>query len=307
MLDKGFWRISNKMIFPKRIYIVIPVHNRKHYTLNCLASLQRQSVSGFHIVVVDDGSTDGTSDTVAEAYPEVTVIRGDGNLWWSGAMNAGVKRALHIGADYIISLNNDLEVAENYIEKMIYWGCRKPKALLGSYSFDIETRKPAFGGCRIVWKTGKVISLVKTLPNEQRNGLHEVTHFCGRGLWIPAEVFKTIGFFDDKHLRLYAADDDFTLRARENGYEVYCNFDARLYSHTEAAAHLENQQRYSLRGYFKHLFDIKGAGNVKNVTIIAFRHCPKKYLPYYWLRMMAGQIAGYLRDWIKYSRLRRGK
>lgn len=307
MLDKGFWRISNKMISPERIYIVIPVHNRKQYTLNCLASLQRQTVSGFHIVVVDDGSTDGTSDAVAKAYPEATVIRGDGNLWWSGAMNAGVKHALKIGSDYIISLNNDLEVAENYIEKMIYWACRKPEALFGSYSFDIETRKPVFGGCRIVWETGKVISLVKTLPSEQRNGLHEVTHFSGRGLWIPAQVFRRIGFFDDKHLPLYAADDDFTLRARKKGYEVYCNFDARLYSHIEAAANFENRKSYSLKGCFNHLFGIKGAGNVKNATIIAFRHCPKKYLPYYWLRMMAGQIAGYLRDWIKYSRLRRGK
>jgi GT2 family glycosyltransferase len=108
-------------------------------------------------------------------------------------MNLGVKRALELGAQYIISLNDDLEAAEDYIEKMIYWAQKKPSAILGSYAIDIKTGLPVYGGERIIWRKLRSISLLDILPPEERAGLHEVTHFPGRGLWIPVKAFKSIG------------------------------------------------------------------------------------------------------------------
>ena len=62
------------------IYIVIPVFNRKQFTKDCLDSLRKQTDKRFKVVVVDDGSTDGTSDMLKEEYPEVHILYGDGNL-----------------------------------------------------------------------------------------------------------------------------------------------------------------------------------------------------------------------------------
>ncbi len=68
---------------PIRVEIVTPVHNRKATTLQCLKSLSRIDAEGLdiHVVVVDDGSTDGTGDAIRAEYPEVEVVRGDGSLW----------------------------------------------------------------------------------------------------------------------------------------------------------------------------------------------------------------------------------
>jgi GT2 family glycosyltransferase len=287
------------MIDPKKISVVIPVHNRKDFTLACLHSLRRQTVSGGSIVLVDDGSTDGTALAVREEFPEATLLSGDGNLWWTASMNLGVTYALNAGAEYVISLNNDLEIAEDYLEKMIFWAGWNPQAILGSYGFDIATRTPDYGGEWMEWKMKRTVKLLDRIPEEQRHGLHEVTHFPGRGLWIPAAVFNAIGLFDARWLPHYGADDDFTLRARKKGFAVYCNYDARLFSHVRASGDADNRKRYCLKNYFNHLFGIKGGGNLKNFSVLAFRHCPLRRLWYYWPYGIAARVGGYLRDWVK--------
>lgn len=285
----------------EKIYIVIPVHNRKNYTLGCLRSLKKQTITGVHTIVVDDGSTDGTGDAIRVGFPDVTVLEGDGNLWWTGAMNMGVQHAISHGAKYIISLNDDLEVSHDYIEKMIVWAEQKPSALLGSYVFDIHTRRPFFASRRVNWRTGKSHSLLAIVPEENRKGIYRITDFPGIGLWIPSEVFRTIGLFDAKHLPHYGADNDFTLRAAKYGFEIYCNFDAVLYSYVEASGQYECKRTYSIANYYRFLFGIKSSKNLKNLTIIAFRHCPKKYLLWYWLYGVARRMGGYIIDWGLYT------
>lgn len=93
------------------IYIVIPVFNRKHFTRECLKSLQRQTNQEFKAVVVDDGSTDGTADMLRAEFPEVDVLFGDGGLFWTASVNMGIRHALKAGADYVMTLNNDLEAS----------------------------------------------------------------------------------------------------------------------------------------------------------------------------------------------------
>lgn len=283
------------------IHIVIPVHNRKTYTLGCLRSLKKQTVTGFHTIVVDDGSTDGTGNAVRAEFPGVTVLEGDGNLWWTAAMNMGVEHALNHGAKYIISLNDDLEVSQDYIEKMIFWAEQKPNALFGSYVFDIHTRHPFSASRREDWRTGKSTNLLTIIPEEDRKGIYQATDFSGRGLWIPSEVFKTIGLFDAKHLPHYGADNDFTLRAGKYGFEIYCNFDAVLYGYVEVSGRYEYKRTYSIANYYRCLFGIKSSKNLKNFTIIAFRHCPRKYLLWYWLYGVVRQIGGYIVDWGRYA------
>jgi GT2 family glycosyltransferase len=72
----------------KSIYIIIPVHNRKALTLACLENLRTNGdLQKYQVIVVDDGSSDRTAEEVAENYPEVNILKGNGNLWWTGAIN----------------------------------------------------------------------------------------------------------------------------------------------------------------------------------------------------------------------------
>ena len=68
----------------KSLFIVIPVHNRKHFTRDCLLSLRKQTFQNFTIIVIDDGSSDGTGEMIQKEFPEVVLLHGDGNLWWTG-------------------------------------------------------------------------------------------------------------------------------------------------------------------------------------------------------------------------------
>ncbi|MEJ5352683.1 MAG: glycosyltransferase family 2 protein [Melioribacteraceae bacterium] len=260
------------------IYIIIPVHNRKEFTRNCLLSLRKQTYKEFKIVIIDDGSTDGTAEMLENEFPEVHVIKGDGNLWWTAATNLGVKYALENNADYILTLNNDTIATEEFLEKMIYWAKKTPNALLGAFAIDADTKKPVYGGEIINWKWANSKFLLDILPKEQWHGLHEVTHFPGRGLLIPADVFRKIGLYNQKHFPHYAADYDFTLRACKEGYKIFCNYEAKIYIFPNCSSSEEIRNNFSFINYLKHLTSIKGSGNIKIFIIYSLKHCPRIYL-----------------------------
>ena len=288
------------------IFIVIPVHNRLGYTKACLRSLQRQSVQGFNVVVVDDGSSESTGAVLRQQFAYVALLRGDGNLWWSGAMNMGVEYALDKGATYILSLNNDTEVAPDFVESMMRSAQKKPEALLGAYCFDIQLKRPNYGGSRISWG-GKNLQLLDILSPEQRTGLHWVTHFPGRGLWIPSVVFRKVGLFDAETFPHAAADYDFTLKASRCGYKTYCNFDARLYSHVQASGDWEYRVNLSLKNYLRHLTDIKGGGNLRVFIRFTILHCPPEYKIQHLVKGVIARLGGYPWRWLRHALRARAK
>ena len=276
------------------IYIVIPVFNRKNFTRECLLSLQRGSNQNYKVIVVDDGSTDGTADMLREEFPEVEVLFGDGNLFWTASVNMGIKHALQAGADYVMTLNNDLEVAEDYIENTYKWMAEKPNAILGALEMDAGTREPAFGGEIVDFKLNKVRYLLQELPKEQQVGLHAVSQLPGRGLLIPRAVFEKIGLLDQERFPHYVADYDFTHTALRNGFELYVNYDAKLYTYPEESGERQNRQSKSLQNFYKHLFDIKGGGNLRDFTRFTLKNCPPPYIPYYLANGYARRIFGYM-------------
>jgi len=280
------------------IFTVIPVHNRKEFTRNCLGSLRNQTNRNFKVLVIDDGSTDGTAEMLANKFPEVHVINGDGNLWWTRAVNLGVNYALHQGTTAVLTLNNDTIAPEDFIRKMVYWADKFPTALLGAFAIDATSLKPVYGGEVLDWKLAASRSLLDTLPKEEWHGLHDVTHLPGRGLYIPAEVFGRIGLFDERHLPHYLADYDFTHRARRAGYKVFCNYDAILRVYPAVSGDAENKARKSFPKYYRHLFGITGGGNLRDFCFYAIANCPPKFLPLFLPIGLGRRIAGYLRDWL---------
>lgn len=280
------------------LFIVIPVHNRRGFTRACLESLARQTTSEFTTVVVDDGSTDGTSEMIAYEFPSVIVLRGNGDLWWSGATNMGVRYALERGAQWVMTLNDDTLAAEDFVEQMKRAAQRETSALIGAVGVDADTGALVYGGEIVDWGTARFRSLLDLLPEDKRTGLHEVTHFPGRGLLVPANVFDKLGLFDARRFPQAAADYDFTHRAARAGHRVLCNYDARLLVFPGATRGAELRNDKSWRNYCEHLFGIKGAGNLRTFTIYAFRNCPKRYLPSFLFFGVLRRTFGYLKEWV---------
>jgi GT2 family glycosyltransferase len=276
--------------------IVIPVFNRKEFTRACLQSLYKQTLHADQIIVVDDGSTDGTSKMLRREFPEVIVLEGDGNLFWTAAINMGIRYALGIGADYVMTLNNDTVASATFIEKMMAAAAQKPNALIGALDVDSTTKQPYYGGEIIDWKWSKSTYLLDILKKEERKGLHPVSLFPGRGLVIPRKVFDSIGLFEERKLPHYMADYDFTHMALRNGFPIYCNYDAILYTYPEEGGDHKVRKVKSLKNYLNHLFSIRGGGNLKNFTIYTIRNCPPAQLISSLLTGYARRLAGF---WMK--------
>ncbi|GAA3926424.1 glycosyltransferase family 2 protein [Hymenobacter algoricola] len=275
------------------LYLVIPVFNRRAYTRACLLSLREQTCPEFRVIVVDDGSTDGTAQMLTDEFGEVEVVTGDGSLFWTAGVNAGIRRALVHGATRLLTLNNDVLVPPDFVEKMLLWANRRPEAVLGALELDAATGQPIYGGERVNWRTNTSQYLLEELPQTRRHGLHPVTYLPGRGLLIPLSVIESIGLFDEQRLPHYMADYDYTSGARQHGFPVYCNYDAVLSTYPEESGQQQTRRHRSLRGYYQHLFGIRGGGNLRNFTHFALKNCPPRYMPYYLLNGYARRLVGY--------------
>jgi len=266
------------------IFILIPVNNRKTLTHRCLSCLNQQTYKKKGIIVIDDGSTDGTSDMISNEFREVTILRGDGNLWWTGAINLGLGYALPKAKnnDFILTLNDDVQFSPTYLYELIESALRHPDSLIGSINI---TNGPdqiiADGGVRINWLTAKYIELLKNCRYDSlllsNRHLVSVDFLPGRGTIIPVKVFQMIGSYNSHLLPHYSADYEFSHRARKNGFGLFINYKAVL---TNTA----DDDYYNKSGHdLKSFFSIKSANNFTYRWRFAYLVCPKFYAPVFFL------------------------
>lgn len=247
------------------IYITIPVHNRRALLKNCLLSFRAQTNQNFKIIVTDDGSTDGTGEMLRTEFPEVTVVNGDGNLWWTGGINKAVSHALSIcnDDDHILVINDDLEVPADYIANYYALAERYPDALIGSVVTDFHNRDLIVGGGVIMnWFTGKwkPLNKGKSLASFGKGHVEKhVSYLTGRGTLIPVEVFKILGIYNNKHYT-QCGDTELPIRARKAGYRLLVSYDVPVFSHKGHSVHKEEYTLASLKSYY---FDIRSHVNLR--------------------------------------------
>src|SRR6187549_1054616 len=119
---------------PIKVAIVTPVHNRRELTLLCLRSLSRVDKTGLEIAVwiVDDGSTDGTSEAVREQFPHVNLVAGDGDLWYTEGTNVGVREALKWKPDFVLMMNDDQVFDGSFLTRLVTTAIENPRSVVGS-------------------------------------------------------------------------------------------------------------------------------------------------------------------------------
>lgn len=251
------------------IYIVIPVFNRLHFTIKCLNSLLSQTYKDFQIILVDDGSIDGTSEYVHENFLGVEILRSNGNLWWTGATNLGVHKALELAIsekDYILTLNNDLVVGDKYLENLLQCAETNPKTLIGSVSVDINNSEIVhYAGVRWNSRTAKYKSNLSTPITYSdlatQNNILATDLLPGRGVLIPINVFHEIGLYDFESFPHYMADEDFSLRAKKAGYSLLVSSQSVVYSHVNETGLRKQARTFK---YYKDVFtSIKSPLNLK--------------------------------------------
>ena len=261
------------------IYIVIPVFNRKALTYDCLASLHNQDYAEATIIVVDDGSTDGTSKMIHEHFPEVILLHGDGNLWWVGSINKGIQHALYLCKvdDYILVINDDLVVLPNYLSSLLATARTNPKTLVGS----VETTTDApniikSGGGRVNWLTAKYHRLNKgrTLDEFADGFTIEVSKLTGRGTLFPVQAFHDAGLYDNVHFK-QCGDTELPVRASfKHGYRLIVSYDAVVISHIDSKLDINSQRYYSLGDVRTYFFNIKSHYRIQDRFWFAYKVAP---------------------------------
>lgn len=196
----------------KNIAILLTCHNRKSKTIQCLDALYACDLPNeycFDIYLVDDGSTDGTTEAVRAEYSKVNIIQGSGNLYWNRGMylawQSAVKQKEY---DFYIWLNDDTILFKNAIDLFVIESTKENfnSILVGA------TRDSNY---KISYSAYSKDGL-KLFPNGH---WQKSCYFNGNFVLIPKNVFKSIGY-NDKFYRHSFGDFDYGYRAFKKGFDV---------------------------------------------------------------------------------------
>ncbi len=227
---------ENRSNFPL-VVAVVPAFNRCDKTLNFLRQFPLVDYPNKRVVICDDGSTDNTYHNIRLNFPEVDVLRGNGQLWWSGGTNMAIRRALELGAEYILTINDDAIMSPDFLREMVEIARQNPRYIVGCrvHRQDHTDRIWAMGTTP-VFRGYEMFSLnfwdrrwddIKAgLPNP-----YPVATMPGNGVLIPRSVFEEVGFYDQEEMPQYHADSDLILRARRKGYMPVISLGSVLYNH----------------------------------------------------------------------------
>ncbi len=211
---------NNNNINHLQLAVLITCHNRRNTTLSCLHALYQQGVI-FDVFLVDDGSSDGTSDAVKASYPAVNILEGDGNLFWVGGMRLAFSEALKDGYDYYLWLNDDTILDPNALPNLLNThhclakGGHPNSIIVGSVR-DPLTGKLSYGGrVRSSRRWDRKLEPVK--PGVEPI---ECDTMQGNVVLIPHSVAEKVGNIDAAFIHTLG-DLDYGLRARKLGCSVW--------------------------------------------------------------------------------------
>lgn len=210
------------MNFPRAAVIVLNWNGGRE-TLDCLASLRRLDYPCFDVVVVDNGSTDGSTQAIRESFPEVWVIETGANLGFTGGNNVGIRHALDREADYVLLLNHDTEVASDSLTHLVRAAEADSRMGMAGpliYYYDHP---------EIIWSAGGAIDPQRGQaqmvgidePDSGRYGStpREVDFVSGCALLVRSSVLERVGLLDERFFAYYE-EVEWCIRVRRAGYHI---------------------------------------------------------------------------------------
>jgi GT2 family glycosyltransferase len=205
------------------VAVVVLNWNGRELTLECIRSLLEMPTPGVEIILVDNGSSDGTVDAVrAEFDDRVTLIVNDENLGFAGGNNVGIRYALDRGAEFVLLLNNDTVVDPGLVDHLLRPFSGSPG--VGVTGPKIYYYTPAdqiwFAGGQVYLARGTSRHIgIRETDRGQFDTEREVDYVTGCALMARREVLETAGLLDPSYVAYYE-DVDFCMRARGAGFQI---------------------------------------------------------------------------------------
>jgi GT2 family glycosyltransferase len=201
-----------------KVIAILACHNRREETIQCLDSYKAAALmAGISpaAVLMDDGSTDGTSEAIAELFPWVEIIVSDGSLYWNGGMRVVFGRAMEIGADYYLWLNDDTTLIADALQRLLAIAEKRPLCLLVGSVQDPETKARTYGGLQ---KVSKLRPLKLNAIEPDKRDVRRCDTFNGNCVLIPKCVVDQVGNLSEEFTHAIG-DVDYGLRAKKLGFD----------------------------------------------------------------------------------------
>jgi GT2 family glycosyltransferase len=206
------------------VVIIILNWNGLADTLACLASLSHLDYPSYEILVVDNGSEDGSAAAIREAYQQVQVIEAGENLGYVGGNNLGLEYACTRNAAYALLLNNDTEVSADFLSKLVELGEADFKiGVVGPTIYYAEPDDMIWSaGGKLDWRSG--LTLLDGMDQIDRGQYGEdprpVDFVTGCALLVKIPVVKEVGKLDSRFFA-YFEENEWCLRVTQAGYKIY--------------------------------------------------------------------------------------
>ncbi|MGE5458726.1 MAG: glycosyltransferase family 2 protein [Methanococcaceae archaeon] len=293
-----------------KVAAIIPTFNRKESLEVIVGQLLRQSCDKINfildVIVVDDGSSDGTGSFIKKQFPNVRVVNGLGNWWYTKSINEGFYEAEVLSPDFILTLNDDIEIKANYVEALLLGYDILPSgSILGSISFTLsQPYKIIFSGVKsIKWWKYKEYNYLKTFEKrdpDELSGIYPSLVLPGRGMLIPFKTFKELNAFDEKFIQ-YGSDDDFCLRASKRHKKIFVCWDAGIFCKVLMTGKGTPYIRQPFLTFLSSFFSPYSKSYILKFLRIIYRYGNTFLIPVTILIVLAGTLHAYI---FKYRKTR---
>lgn len=207
---------------PARVAVLMTCHNRRETTRVCLTTLRGQfGIAPEDVFLVDDGSTDGTADAARAALPGITVINGDGSLFWNGGMRLAWNRAKASGRayDFYLWLNDDVSLEPGALEMLVTDAdatvSRGGSVIVAAATTEPGEQKITYSG-HVRPDPSRPLRLSLVAP---RGEPRPVETFSGNIVLVSADAERILGNLRPDFEHIYG-DLDYGFRARAAGIPV---------------------------------------------------------------------------------------
>lgn len=256
------------------IYILLPVHNRRSQTERFIQCLADQTYDNYRLILIDDGSSDGTSEMAQDKISSITILKGAGNLWWAGGLQKGIewlyKRSTN-DSDIILMINDDVTFEPDFLEKGVELLSQNPKTLIHSFATGNQTGKVVNAGVKADLKR---LTFEVTILNEEINCLATM------GLFMRFTDLKKIGGFYPKLLPHYLSDYEFTIRARRKGLQLIAIPELNLLLNEGSTGFsMSDLNHLKFPKFIKNYFSNRNSMNPIHWSLFVILTCPRLSIP----------------------------
>ena len=246
--------------------IIILNQNRKNDILECLRSLFRMDYKEFEIIVVDNGSTDGSSEEIEKAFPDIHLIKNKINSGVAGGRNLGINYADNkLNYTSILFLDNDVVVEKKILSELIKSSeADKNAGIITPKCYDMNS--PGIigyaGGMSVNFYTGTIKDIGGGEKDEGQFEEPEYVTSSGGIFLVRKEVIELVGIFDEKFNPYGWEDVDFSIRAGKKGFKILYSPKAIVYHKGGKKGKREPAREYEFSKVKNYFYLIRKHANV---------------------------------------------